>query len=127
MSVIPQVYNQGTGLVGSAVSGGNLPDDVSDLIVTNTLTVLGETVLEGTTTVNAQLKVNGTLTANGPVDFTGATSVVISSAGDIILGRGPTSFVAWPLNQPQPGNQLVVLNPNTGNGTVNQPFRLVWQ
>ncbi len=47
MSVIPQTYNQGTGFIGSANTGTQLPNDVDDLIVNNTLTVLGTSEFNG--------------------------------------------------------------------------------
>jgi hypothetical protein len=62
MSVIPQLYNQGTGLLGSTTEGSTLPDEVDDLIVENSLLVLGTTTLEGPTVINDDLTVNGTVT-----------------------------------------------------------------
>jgi len=62
MSVIPQVYNQGTGLVGSTSDSNQIPGIVQDLIVENTLTVLGTTTLEGPVNVENDMTVNGTIT-----------------------------------------------------------------
>ena len=50
MSVIPQVYNQGTGLIGSTTEGNALPGTVNDLIVENSLTVLGDSSFAGEVT-----------------------------------------------------------------------------
>jgi outer membrane lipoprotein SlyB len=46
MSVIPQVYNQGTGLIGSTTEGATIASTVEDLVVQNTLIVLGPTTLK---------------------------------------------------------------------------------
>ena len=63
MSVIPQVYNQGTGLIGSAVEGNQLPENVQNLVVDQTLTVIGTTQLNGDVQCNSDVNVDGTLTA----------------------------------------------------------------
>lgn len=63
MSVIPQAYNQGTGLVGSVTDIGTLPETVQNLIVEQTLTVLGTTELNGDVQCNSNVTVNGILTA----------------------------------------------------------------
>lgn len=67
MSIIPQIYNQGTGLIGSTTEGNNLPDSVTDLIVENTLTVLGDSTFNGLVTINNDLDVNGIITAQSIV------------------------------------------------------------
>ena len=67
MSIIPQIYNQGTGLIGSTTEGNNLPDSVTDLIVENTLTVLGDSTFNGLVTINNNLDVNGIITAQSIV------------------------------------------------------------
>ena len=64
MSVIPQVYNQGTGLIGSAVEGNQLPENVQNLVVDQTLTVIGTTQLNGDVQCNSDVNVDGTLTAS---------------------------------------------------------------
>jgi len=61
MSIIPQIYNQGTGLIGSTTEGNNLPDTVNDLIVQNTLTVLGDSTFNGQVEINNDLDVTGTV------------------------------------------------------------------
>jgi hypothetical protein len=63
MSVIPQAYNQGTGLVGTVTDIGTLPETVQNLIVEQTLTVLGTTELNGDVQCNSNVTVNGILTA----------------------------------------------------------------
>ena len=67
MSIIPQIYNQGTGLIGSTTEGNNLPDTVNDLIVQNTLTVLGDSTFNGLVTINNNLDVNGIISAQSIV------------------------------------------------------------
>lgn len=67
MSIIPQIYNQGTGLIGSTTEGNNLPDTVADLIVENTLTVLGQSTFNGLVEINNDLDVNGIITAQSIV------------------------------------------------------------
>ena len=67
MSIIPQIYNQGTGLIGSTTEGNNLPDSVTDLIVENTLTVLGDSTFNGLVTINNDLDVTGQITAQSIV------------------------------------------------------------
>ena len=64
MSVIPQSFNQGTGFVGSVSTGGTIPSEIDDLIVTNSLTSLGTTTLEGATVINSTLDVAGDVTVN---------------------------------------------------------------
>jgi hypothetical protein len=64
MSVIPQSFNQGTGFVGSVSTGGTIPSEIDDLIVTNSLTSLGTTTLEGPTVINSTLDVSGDVTVN---------------------------------------------------------------
>lgn len=67
MSIIPQIYNQGTGLIGSTTEGNNLPDTVNDLIVENTLTVLGDSTFNGLVSINNDLNVSGQITAQSIV------------------------------------------------------------
>ena len=61
MSVIPQVYNQGTGLIGSATEGNTVPENVQNLVVDETLTVLGTTTLNGDVQCNSNVDIAGTL------------------------------------------------------------------
>lgn len=67
MSVIPQIYNQGTGLIGSTTEGNNLPDSVVNLVVENSLTVLGDSSFAGEVTINNDLTVTGQITAQSVV------------------------------------------------------------
>ena len=62
MSVIPTVYNQGTGLIGSTTSGSAIPSNIDDLIVNDTLLVGGEATFNGAVTINNTLTVSGVLT-----------------------------------------------------------------
>ena len=62
MSVIPQLYNQGTGLVGSTSESNQIPTNVQNLIVEQTLTVLGESTFEGGVTVNSDVTIGGIVT-----------------------------------------------------------------
>lgn len=62
MSVIPTVYNQGTGLIGSTTSGAAIPSNIDDLIVNDTLLVGGEATFNGAVTINNTLTVSGVLT-----------------------------------------------------------------
>jgi len=75
MSVIPTVYNQGTGLIGATTSGATVPDNVDDLIVNNTLLVGGQATFNGPVTINNTLTVTGTLSFED-VDITGTFTVV---------------------------------------------------
>ena len=68
MSVIPQVYNQGTGLIGSTTDGATIPNTVEDLIVQNTLTVLGVSDFVGQTTFTATVNIDGQLVYNAMQD-----------------------------------------------------------
>ena len=90
MSVIPQVYNQGTGLIGSTTEGNALPDTVSDLIVENSLTVLGDSSFAGEVTINNDLIVNGTTTTealavNGNTT-TGNLTIEDKVNGGVVIG-----------------------------------------
>lgn len=62
MSVIPTVYNQGTGLIGSTTGGAAIPSNIDDLIINNTLLVGGEATFNGVVTVNNTLTVTGAIT-----------------------------------------------------------------
>lgn len=62
MSVIPTVYNQGTGLIGSSTGGAAIPSNVDDLIINDALLVGGEATFNGAVTVNNSLSVTGTIT-----------------------------------------------------------------
>ena len=64
MSVIPQVYNQGTGLIGSTTDGAAIPSNVEDLVVQNTLTVLGTSNFVGDVTCNSNLTVANTVSTS---------------------------------------------------------------
>lgn len=64
MSVIPQVYNTGTGLIGSTTEGRDLPTTVDDLIVNNTLTVLGTSAFVGDVQMDSDLNVTGGVVAD---------------------------------------------------------------
>ena len=91
MSVIPQVYNQGTGLIGSTTEGNALPDTVNDLIVENSLTVLGDSSFAGEVTINNDLIVNGTTTTealavNGNTT-TGNLTIEGKVNGDVVIGK----------------------------------------
>ena len=70
MSIIPQIYNQGTGLIGSTTEGNNLPDTVTDLIVENTLTVLGDSTFNGEVEINNNLNVTGTVDSGSVITQT---------------------------------------------------------
>ena len=92
MSVIPTVYNQGTGLIGSTTSGNNVPDNVDDLIVNNTLTVGGVATFNGVVNINNTLNgidavFTGTLTTNNLVVTGTFTFTDISVDGDITLNE----------------------------------------
>jgi hypothetical protein len=60
--VIPTVYNQGTGLIGSSTGGAAIPSNVDDLIINDTLLVGGEATFNGAVTINNALTVSGLLT-----------------------------------------------------------------
>ena len=62
MSVIPTVYNQGTGLIGSTTGGAAIPSNIDDLIINDTLLVGGEATFNGVVTVNNTLTVTGAIT-----------------------------------------------------------------
>jgi len=61
MSVIPTVYNQGTGLIGSTTGGAAIPSNIDDLIINDTLLVGGEATFNGAVTVNNTLSVTGAI------------------------------------------------------------------
>jgi hypothetical protein len=85
MSVMPQVYNQGTGLIGPTTEGNALPDTVNDLIVENSLTVLGDSSFAGEVTINNDLIVNGTTTIEA-LAVNGNTTTGNLTIGDKLNG-----------------------------------------
>ena len=86
MSVMPQVYNQGTGLIGPTTEGNALPDTVNDLIVENSLTVLGDSSFAGEVTINNDLIVNGTTTIEA-LAVNGNTTTGNLTIGDTDNGK----------------------------------------
>jgi cytoskeletal protein CcmA (bactofilin family) len=72
MSVIPQVYNQGTGLIGSTTEGNVIPKSVDTLIVESSFTSLGNSNFAGPVLMNSTLDINGAVTVNGSVAVSGA-------------------------------------------------------
>jgi hypothetical protein len=85
MSVIPTVYNQGTGLIGSTTSGAAIPSNIDDLIINDTLLVGGEATFNGAVTVNNSLTVSG-----------GITFQDVTVQGTFILeGKTPTQLAFY--------------------------------
>lgn len=141
MSVIPQSYNQGTGFIGSANSGGGgeLPDAVDDLIVNNTLTVLGPATFEDTVNINSDLNVTGETTLNdlnvtGTIQFQDVqtTNATVLNKLDVgvevevqgtIGAPGATNQFALPTNgPPTTGDVIKFTSPNTTEfAPENQP------
>ena len=131
MSVIPQTYNQGTGFIGSANTGTQLPNDVDDLIVNNTLTVLGTSEFNGNVTMNNDLQVNGETTLNdvivtGAVDFqqievdnltvnNTLTSVQDTEIQGTIGAPGADNKFALPTNGPPSAGDVIKLDGNGGS------------
>jgi len=117
MSVIPQVYNQGTGLIGSATEGQTLPTNVQDLVVEETLTVLGETTLNGDVQCNTNVNIQGTLTV--PIidvelinieDLTVVDTLTVQGT----VGSGPLTQFELPGNAPTAGD-VIVATDNAGS------------
>lgn len=63
MSIIPIIYNQGTGLINPIGEGAGLPIIVDDLVVNGNLTVLGTSNLIGDVTCDSNLTVASTTTS----------------------------------------------------------------
>lgn len=63
MSIIPSIYNQGTGLVTPIGEGVGLPIIVDDLVVNGNLTVLGTSQLIGDVSCDSNLTVSQTTTS----------------------------------------------------------------
>jgi hypothetical protein len=61
MSIIPIIYNQGTGLINPIGEGADLPIIVGDLVVNCNLTVLGNSNHVGTVTCDTNLTVDDTI------------------------------------------------------------------
>ena len=123
MSVIPQLYNQGTGLLGSTTEGSTLPDEVDDLIVENSLLVLGTTTLEGPTVINDDLTVNGTVTTQSlivqnpivvdEVDVQNANVADTATIGKTItgeIGENSNALFSLPLVTGTDGQVLAILD-----------------
>jgi hypothetical protein len=87
MSVIPTVYNQGTGLIGSTTAGTTVPENVDNLIVNQNLLVGGTGTFNGPVTVNNTLTVSGTISF-ADVNITGIFTVVNMSASGFVLVAG---------------------------------------
>lgn len=76
MSVIPIIFNQGTGLINPIGEGSGLPVIVDDLIVNGNLTVLGTSNLVGNVTCDTNLTVTNTIASN---DLIVLNNVIIGS------------------------------------------------
>jgi len=117
MSVIPQVYNQGTGLIGSTTEGQSLPSSVQDLVVQNTLTVLGTSELNDTVTCNADVNVQGTLTV--PIIDVQTINIEELTVVDTLtvqgtIGSGPSTQFELPGNAPTAGD-IIIATDNAGS------------
>lgn len=108
MSVIPTVYNQGTGLIGSTTSGAAIPSNIDDLIINDTLLVGGEATFNGAVTVN------NTLTVAGSISFQDVTV-----QGTFILeGKTPTQLAFYTTGGEVTGTADMTYNANDGVTTM---------
>lgn len=113
MSVIPTVYNQGTGLIGSTTAGTTVPENVDNLIVNQNLLVGGTGTFNGAVTVNNTLTVTGTISF-GDVDITGTFTVVSMTASGFVLVAGDITTTSK-----LQGNTIVSDTTITAGTTIN--------
>jgi hypothetical protein len=121
MSVIPTIYNQGTGLIGSATEGASIPSTVEDLVVQNTLTVIGTTNLVADVTCDATLTaetlaattlqvddviIDDLFVQNATVQDTATVETLITQE----LGGSNTTTFSLPVNIGTDGQVLCILN-----------------
>ena len=123
MSVIPQVYNQGTGLIGSATEGNTVPENVQNLVVDETLTVLGDTTLNGDVQCNSDVDIAGALSVNN-IDVQQVTIDDVTIEQDLTvvgqiralgsIGNSAATQFVLPTNFPASG-QIIKTIDNFGN------------
>ena len=108
MSVIPTVYNQGTGLIGSTTSGAAIPSNIDDLIINDTLLVGGEATFNGAVTVNNTLSVTGTISFQD-----------VTVQGTFILeGKTPTQLAFYTTGGEVTGTADMTYDNNTNVTTM---------
>lgn len=103
MSIVPITYNQGTGLINPLGEGAQIPSEVTDLLVTNNLTVNGSTNLNGNTTINNNLSITGTTTSANAIV---SNNLVINNG----VGQNSSALMKLPLNNGIDGQVLTILN-----------------
>ena len=103
MSIIPSIYNQGTGLVTPIGEGVGLPIIVDDLVVNGNLTVLGTSQLIGDVSCDSNLTISQTTT----------TEELIVNNNTILdngVGQNSLSLFKLPLSNGVNGEVLTITN-----------------
>lgn len=114
MSIIPSIYNQGTGLVTPIGEGSNLPIIVDDLVVNGNLTVLGTSQLIGDVSCDSNLTVSQTTTTE---DLIVNNNTILDNG----VGQNSSALFKLPLSNGSNGEVLTITN-----DSVN-PILTDWQ
>ena len=103
MSIIPIIYNQGTGLINPIGEGASLPIIVDDLVVNGNLTVLGTTQLIGDTNIDSNLIVAQTTTTE---DLIVNNNTILDDG----VGQNSSALFKLPLSNGVNGEVLTITN-----------------
>lgn len=103
MSIIPIIYNQGTGLINPIGEGSGLPIIVDDLVVNGNLTVLGTSNLIGDVTCDSNLTVASTTTTE---DLIVNNNTILDNG----VGQNSLSLFKLPLSNGVNGEVLTITN-----------------
>jgi hypothetical protein len=120
MSVIPTVYNQGTGLIGSTTEGSSIPSTIEDLVVQNTLTVIGTTNLVADVTCDATLTAETLAATTLQVDDVIIDDLVVQNAT-----VQDTATVETLITQELGGSNTTTFSLPVQNGTDNQVLAIL--
>lgn len=103
MSIIPSIYNQGTGLVTPIGEGVGLPIIVDDLVVNGNLTVLGTSQLIGDVSCDSNLTVSQTTTTE---DLIVNNNTILDNG----VGQNSSALFKLPLSNGVNGEVLTITN-----------------
>jgi len=103
MSIIPSIYNQGTGLVTPIGEGVGLPIIVDDLVVNGNLTVLGTSQLIGDVSCDSNLTISQTTTTE---DLIVNNNTILDNG----VGQNSSALFKLPLSNGVNGEVLTITN-----------------
>jgi hypothetical protein len=114
MSIIPIIYNQGTGLINPIGEGSGLPIIVDDLVVNGNLTVLGTSQLIGDVSCDSNLTVASNTTTE---DLIVNNNTILDNG----VGQNNSALIKLPSTNGVNGEVLTITNDSTN------PIITEWQ